>query len=118
MKIRTLRNRQDLKGIRLDSVVNVAVVTHIDIIGKVTGSTLGFLYERTKDGFTTIQQIFGDRHRNLGRVTYSFSNDGSQISEDPTKEDYPLQPETPEYKRYEDKIARLESQLARETRSP
>ena len=110
MKINDIRKKQDLTRVRLDSVVNIGVHNHIDSIGDVTGFCLGFLYERTKEGFTTIQQILGNGHPDLGRVTYSFSDNYIHQGEI----DFPLQLQTREYTRFERKLARLGNQLARE----
>jgi len=110
MRIHELRKKQDMKGVRLDSVVNVGVHNYVEGIGDVTGCVLGFLYERTKEGFTTIQQIAGNGHPDLGRVAYSFSDKYIHQGE----MDFPLQPETPAYTRYERKMVRLGAQLTKE----
>lgn len=114
MIIHELRSKKDLEEIRLDSAVDVAAQTFVDDFGGLALPGLGLLYEITEKGFSVIQNIPGERHPELGRVNYTFSNDGAKVYRGDT--DFPLHPETQEYIIYQENLRRVGEQLAREQR--
>jgi len=101
MIISKIKKQKDLRALRLDSAVEVA-------------GSYGLLYEVTEEGFSVIQNIPGKRHPELGRVSYTFSDNGSKIHRGDT--DYPLHPETQEYIIREQNLIMVRYQLAREQR--